>query len=343
MKITFKFYFLFIVFIFFACSSDDNPTPQLPQGDFDFGTFVLNEGGIGSVSFIPYDLNNVEQQIFSAVNPNEDLGAFVQHMFFDDEGRAYIVSGGSNLITVVNRFTFEKIGEITAGLDNPRYGLAHGNNIYVTNQASFATNDDDYVAIIDKINFTASTPLVIGKPVEFIISDGSKIYVQNAAFGSGEGVTVIDPQDNSIASEISTGDGLQNIKINANSLYALHATGIDVINLFNQELISTITLPNELSGAKNLDIYEGKFYFTFGTSVYTADLGDVNLNDTPIITYNSNSPFGSMYGFEVNDGLIYLSDAADFASDGFVEIYDLEGNLIFETNVGIGPNGFYFN
>jgi YVTN family beta-propeller protein len=327
-----------------ACSSDDDASvPPAPQGDFDFGTLVLNEGGIGSVTYISEDFDRVDQQIYQSVNPGEELGAFAQHMFFDDSDRAFIIGGGSNLITVVNRFTFEKLGEITTGLDNPRYGVVEGGNIYVTNQASFMTNDDDYVAIYNADSFAPSTPLVIGKPVEFIISDGSKLYVQNAAFGFGSGITVIDPNTNSVETEIPTGAALQGIKINASTMYALHASGMDVISLSSQTVTSTINLPSDISGATNLDIFNGRFYYTFGASVYSSELAASTLSNTPIITYESQSQFGTMYGFEVNDGFIYISDATDFVSDGFVEIYDLDGNLVFSTSTGVGPNGFYFN
>lgn len=343
MKSIFKINLLLALFIFTSCSSDDDSAPPMPQGDFDFGTLVLNEGGIGTVTYISNDFSRVEQQIYTAVNPGEELGAFVENIFFDNSDRAYIISGGSNLITVVNRFTFEKIGEITTGLDNPRYGIAFGDSLYVTNQAAFGTTADDYVAVYDQESLTASSSIVIGKTVEFIITDGSKLYVQNATFGLGNGITIIDPNTNSVEAEITTGEALRSIKINANSLFALHGTGIDVVNLNTQEISSTIALPDDISGATNLDIFNGQFYYTFGASVYTSPLSASTLSTTPLITYESNSQFGAMYGFAVNDGLIYLSDGTDFASDGFVEIYDLEGNLVFETDAGIGPNGFYFN
>jgi len=44
----------------------------------------------------------------------------------------------------------------------------------------------------------------------------------------------------------------------------------------------------------------------------------------------------------VNEGQIYVGDAADFASNGSVFIYSLEGQLVKEFNVGLAPNSFYF-
>lgn len=344
MKTIFKSTFLILSLFIISCSSDDDSNNRpLPQGEFDQGILVLNEGGIGSVTYISEDFSRVEQNIFTAINPNEDLGQFVQSIFFDDNNRAYIIANGSNLITVVDRFSFEKLGEINSGLDVPRYGLVQEGKAYVTNQASFTTSEDDYVAVINLESLEVETNIDIGKTVETILTDGSQLYVQNAAFGFGQDITVINPDNNTVETQIETEDGLQGVFINANSLYALHASGIDVINLNTLNTTSTKTLPTELSGAKDLSISKGFIYYTFENSVYKSELAVTNLSDEPLFTYESSSQFGTFYGFAVKDGLIYLSDGTDFASDGFIEIYDIEGNFVFETEVGLGPNGFYFN
>ena len=50
-----------------------------------------------------------------------------------------------------------------------------------------------------------------------------------------------------------------------------------------------------------------------------------------------------MYGFAVENDRIYIADGGDFSSDSFVEIYSLNGSLLKNITVGLGPNGFYFN
>ena len=343
MKPFFKPLFALLSFFIISCSSDDDTIAEpLPQGEFDQGFFVLNEGGIGTVSFISDDFSRVEQNIFTAVNPGEDLGQFVQSIFFDNNNRAFIIANGSNLITVVDRFSFEKLGKINTGLDIPRYGTVLNGKAYVTNQASFTTGDDDYVAVINLNSLEVESNIEIGETVEFIKSDGNKLYVQNAAFGFGDKISVINANSNSIETQIQTDPGLQSIVINDNSLFALHESGIDIIDL-NTLNTTSRALPEALSGARNLRISNGNLYYTFGSSVYKSSLSSTSLSDDVLLTYESSSQFGTMYGFEVKEGLIYLSDAGDFASDGFIEIYDTEGDFIFETTVGLAPNGFYFN
>ena len=343
MKQQFKLVFLALFISIVSCNSDDDGG-IISLGDYEDGILVLNEGSqsFGTVSYLSEDFTEVEQEIFTTVNPGENLGFFVQSIFFDDEN-AYIIANGSNLITVVNRYTFEKIGEFTAGLDVPRYGVVVDGTAYVTNLSSFVTDQDDFVAVIDLKNLSLVNQIPLSNTAEHIIYDGSKLYVQNAAFGFGSGISIINPNTNAIEQTVSTGDALQNIAINANSIYALHANGIDVISTSSQEVVSTITLPADISGATNLRISDGQFYYTFNSSVYSSPLSATTLNNTPFITYESNSAFGTMYGFAVRNGLVYIGDATDFASDGFIEVYDINGNFVFETSVGVGPNGFYFN
>lgn len=343
MKLQFKLLILALLIVFVSCDSDDDATPP-SLGDYDNGVLVLNEGSqsFGTVTFLSEDFTAVEQDIFSSVNPGENLGNFVQSIFFDNEN-AYIIANGSNLITVVNRFTFEKVGEFTAGLDVPRYGVVVNGKAYVTNQASFATGGDDFVAVIDLNTLSLDTIIPIMQTVDDILYDGSELYIQNAAFGMGAAVTVVDPASNQITDVIQTGSGLQSIAINVSSIYALHASGVDIISTNTQEVVSTIALPSDISGAKNLRISNGQLYYTFENSVFTSPITASALSNSPIITYQSNSAFGTMYGFAVRDGLIYIGDAGDFVSDGRIGVYDTSGNFVFETAVGVGPNGFYFN
>jgi len=343
-----NFFRITISLLFFAlisCDNDDNNNTSQPEGDYVNGTLVLNEGGFNGssgITFISDDLNRVEQDVFSTVNDGQELGLFPQSIFFDLNGLAYIISNGSNLITVVSRFNFQKVAEINTGLDVPRYGAVLDGKAYVTNQASFDTGADDFVSVINLSDFSVETTIPLTKTAEYIVSDGIKLYVQNASFGVGSEITVIDPANNSIETTIETGDGLQSIHINASTIYAHHNTGIDRISTSSLEVTSTINFPAGLGAISQLDISDGQFYYLSNNNVYTTSIVDNSLSDQPIFSYDASAP-SSVYGFEVNQNLIYIGDALDFASDGKVVVFDTDGNQVFETTVGLNPNGFYFN
>ena len=117
---------LFLLMTLSCSSDDDSPGQVIPDGDFANGTLILNEGTSagGSVSFLSQDLQEIDNSIFEDVNAGEGLGLFLQSIFFDDD-KAFIISNGSNIITVVNRYTFELIGTIDSDLSVPRYGTVH--------------------------------------------------------------------------------------------------------------------------------------------------------------------------------------------------------------------------
>jgi hypothetical protein len=315
---------------------------------FENGFFVLNEGGssAGTVTHVSQDLESSQQAIYQAVNPGDDLGNFLQSIFFDGD-LAYIISNGSNIITVVNRYTFELVGKVESGLDVPRYGIVENGKAYVTNQASFTTNDDDFVAVIDIASLQVEESIIIGDAVEFIEEENGKLYIQNATYGTGNKISVFNPVNNQVETTVTTANALNSFEAEDGKLYALSGSMLEVFNLSDLTLLNEVSLSYGTAAeplvAKNLKIEDGQIYFTADKSVYTMNLNAAQAPTNALLTYSSNSAFGAMYGFEVENDRIYVADGGDFASDSFVEVYDLSGNLLKNITVGVGPNGFYFN
>ena len=361
MKKTTRFLALIFCSILFltSCSNDDDFTPpedsenpenpEEPgeeQGKYKNGIFVLNEGGIGTVTYISDDLENVEQTIFQNVNEGEDLGGYAQSIFFEDD-LAFIISNGSNLITVVNRNTFEKVALIDSGLDVPYYGVVENGKAYVTNLAAFDSGDDDYIAVIDLETYQVENTIAIGDYAENIEEENGKLYILNSNYGVGGSISVFNPATQQIENVIETTDDLNSFEIEDGIIYALGFTKLQKIELASGDVQEEISLAygtdeNPLK-VENIEIEDNQIYFTVGTSVYTLGMEDTEKPEEPILTYNSDSEYGVMYGFEVEDNRIFVADGGDFASDSFVEVYDLEGNLLKNISVGLGPNGFYFN
>ena len=51
-----------------------------------------------------------------------------------------------------------------------------------------------------------------------------------------------------------------------------------------------------------------KIYYTIDKSVYVMNLTATAAPTTPLLTYNSDSEYGAMYGFAVNNGKIYIAE-----------------------------------
>ncbi|MFD2909477.1 DUF5074 domain-containing protein [Flavobacterium ardleyense] len=350
MRTTFKKIALLAVSISFfmvSCSSDDD-NESVSQGVFENGIFITNEGNsalsTASISFIAED-GTVEQDIFRAINPNaEELGTYLQDMFFDDT-RAFIISGSANKITVVDRYTFQYIATISTNINNPRYGVVENGKAFIVNQADWSTGADDYVTVVNLLNYTTST-IALEVSSDRITKANGKVYVSNGYYGSGNSVSVINPATNVVEDVIDLGAGNSPSTLQEKNgvLYVLAGAEIFKINTVDNLISGSTAIPTTIERPKNLTIADSKIYFTGNsTSVYATELNATTVSSTAILSYTSTSAYGPMYGFAVNNGKIYISDGGDFASDSKAYVYSTSGSLLNTHTVGVGPNGFYFN
>ena len=344
----------FSISLFVSCSNDDDDNDNNPKGVYDNGFFILNEGStdVGTVSFSSDDFSIFEKDAYTAANGSDLLGKYAQNIFFDGD-KAYIIAGGSDVINVVNRYTFKLIAKIDTGLKNPRYGVVKDGKAYVTNANTYpewedsATptapgNTDDYVAVIDlatnkfesKINLNATGNRIVEENGKLYITEfyvSSKLLVVNIATKALEAPIVIGVRADTMEEE----DGI---------LYILRSPRVDRSEIVKVKLsdntISRITFPESLDGAGYMDIYNDKIYYTVSNSVYSINTNATAASTTPIVTV---SAIANLYGFAVNNNSIYLSDSGDYKSNSKAYIYNLTGALQKELTVGVGPNGFYFN
>lgn len=351
MKFSKLFLVVFSVFLVVSCNNDDKPTA--PLGDFEKGTFILNEGsaGQGSVSFLSEDLTVFKKNIYTDVNMDDLMGKYAQNIFFSED-KAFIIAGGSNVINVVNRFTFKLIAKIETGLKNPRYGVVYNGKAYVTNANAYAAwpvkpgdigNTDDYIAVIDVASNKYESKIELNNTANRILLENGKLYITEP-YNSSK-VLVVNPATKTLESPIEIGSDGDALEAKSGVLFIMqggYPGKISKVKL-SDKTITTIDFPAALDGSKNLDIYNDKIYYTVGKSVYALDLTATTPSVTPILTYTSSSLYGSMYGFAVNKNSIFFGDGADFASDGKGYVYSLTGTLKKEVTTGVGPNGFYFN
>ncbi|ARN77111.1 cell surface protein [Nonlabens spongiae] len=339
-----KFYKLllsaFAISILIACNGDDDV--QAPRGAYENGTIILNEGGSagGSVSFLTEDRTELAADIFANVNDLPGAGLFLQSIFFDDD-RAFIISNGSNVINVVDRFTFELLGTIDSQLSVPRYGVIYDGMAYVTNQADFSTDQDDYLAIIDLNTYTIEETIVIGGTGERMVIANDAIILQNASYGFGNELRKFDPATRTFSAPLSVDAGLNSIQLLNNQVYALDSEGVKVIDPVNFTITRSLSA-GSLSPS-NLRVANNQLYYTSGSAAYSVSSTSTALSTTPIFDYGSSSLYGTFYGFDVNEDLIYVADAGDFTSEGSIFIYNTNGELIYDGVSGdIAPNSFYF-
>ena len=324
--------------LFTSCSNDDTIDTNVPLGAYDNGVLVLNEGNFGtpnaSVSYISTDFTAVNN-IFGIENSDKKLGDVAQSISFSDD-KAFIVLNNSNVIEVVNRYTFKSIATISGNLKFPRYSAVLNGKLYVTNNKT--------LTVFDAKTFEYVQTIAIGKTTEKIIAANGKLYVTNGAYGSGSTVTAINPQSNNAMSTITVESGVNSIEEKNGFVYVLcgNTTKSKMFKIDTKTDTATSIESTTLTKALNMDIDGEKIYYTKGTGVYTMALNATTFNETPLFSVADNS-FSTFYGFSVIDGKIYSADANGFTGDGVVKIFTTTGTELKTVTVGRGPNSFYSN
>nr|WP_315224185.1 hypothetical protein [uncultured Flavobacterium sp.] len=347
MKFSKLFLIALSVSLFVSCSNDDESNE--PKGIYDNGFFILNEGSQskGTISFSNDDFTTFTKDVYALANTNDLPGGYLQNIFFDGDN-AYIISGGSNVINVVNRYTFKLISKIETGLVNPRYGVAKDGKAYVTNANTYSYinpttgNTDDYVAVINLATNTVDTKIALNATANRILLENGKLYITEPY--NNDKLLVINPSTNTLETPITIGTSGDSMDVKDGVLYILRNPSGDRSEIVKVKLsdktTSKITFPEALDGAGYLDIYNDKVYYTVSNAVYAISSSATTASTTAIFTATS---VANLYGFAVNNNRIYISDSGNYTSDSKAYIYNLNGTLEKELMVGIGPNGFYFN
>jgi hypothetical protein len=373
MKINKLFLVAFISAIFLAsCSKDEieQPPRYEPLGSYDSGVLVLNEGVFNaanaSVSFISFDLNTVQNNIFGLVNPETVLGDTGQSITFNGN-LAYIILNNSNKIQIVNRYTLKAIGAITSGLRNPRYMSIVNGKGYITNWGDSAISTDDYVAVLNLSNNSFLAPIPVLEGPERIIENAGKLYVSHkGGYGFGNKISVINANSNTVLNTIDVGDLPSTMQINNGNLWVLcegkyssltdplQETGgqLKKINLSTNLVTNTYSFATT-SHPSNLELLSDNLYYTIGSDIYKMGLTPIAPATSISLPLNKlfTADFANLYGFGIKNNKIYVSGFSSFNSPGIVKVYSLgqtqdapvTGTLLKNQTVGIGPNGFYFN
>ncbi|MFY8214316.1 MAG: YncE family protein [Flavobacterium sp.] len=354
---------LLMLVFFTSCSSEETtPSPYVPQGDFDSGVLVLNEGNFqqpnASISYISFDFSRTQNDIFFGVNPSTTLGDTAQSIGFNGN-LAYIVVNGSDKIEIVNRYTMVKVGVITSGLQSPRYiAFANGKG-YVTTWGSGV--GDGRIQVINLGSNTVVSTITVNDYPNKIIEHAGKLYVSHNNLGEkGKTISVIDAVTNSVSSVIEVGDLPDTMKIEGDHLWVAclgisdyltptnNTSGSIVqINLTSNAIIQSLFPTNNTERIDYMDLYGNHIFYSKGSKIFKFALTETTLPETPAFTTDA----VYVYGFAVKNNKIYVADAKTFNVNGEVKIYSSGeqfdpnplGTLLKTVEVGVGPNGFYFN
>lgn len=350
---------LLSVGLFFAsCNKDEGKEPVAPKGAYENGIFVTGEGAganSGSISFVANDLSKSENKIFKKIN-KADLGIYLQSLAFDND-RAYIVVDNQNTITVVNRYTFEKVGAITSKLVKPRFMTISNGKGYVTNWGDTSKNDDDFVAVVNLQTLTVEKTIPVALGPERIIANKGKLYVSHkGAFGTNNIVSVIDVATNKVEKKIKVQDKPDELLLDSTGKLVVLCEGktiydsnwavtghtkasISYINTSNNTLDRELTFVEGVHPSQMV-LNGAKLYYSVGKKVFETNVNTTSLPTTHL--FEADTKY--FYGLAVKDKNIYVADGGDFKSNGKLLVYNLATKKkIKDFSVSVGASKIYFN
>lgn len=327
-----------------SCSNvDDNTNPiENPSGEKPYanGILITNEGNFQSsnaeISFISNDLNVTYNKIFATNNNNLNLGDVAQFIGFNGN-LAYIVMNNSNIIQIVDRYTFKKVNQITQELNQPRAIAFSNGKIYVTNA------NNNTVTIYNGTTFAFVKSVSLDYQPEQLVATSGYVYVQTSSFASGNAIEIINSSSDVNSKDLIFDNTMNGITIDGNSIFVLASdANKTTISEIKNEAISKTISNTELKNSRYLTLDNNNLYFTNGTGIYTLSKQLTSIPINPIFNVNDNS-WSTLYGFNVIDGKVFSSDANGFTNNSIVTIYDLSGNELKTFSTEIGTNGFYKN
>ncbi|MDR2236391.1 MAG: hypothetical protein LBE92_09720 [Chryseobacterium sp.] len=336
--------FAFALLLGVSSCSSDNDEQEVFYGN---GYLIANEGKFQSptaeVTFLSSDLNMVQDNIFSTNNDSKKLGDVLQTITFNGDN-AFLLLNNSNRIQIVNRRNFKITGEITAELNGPRYMAFANNNIYVTNDKF---GSDKYVSVYKISDRSFIKKIPVNDAAERIVEVGNNIFVQNASFDFGNKITYINTSTNEVQNVIELPDvNITKMIASNQTVYAI-ATGTTDSYIYHISSTGAVTKTTTLTGianARNLEISNGKFYFSSGTKVYTMDINATAAPTAPLFTVASSAhPYSDLYGFSVINDKIFTSDSNGFTAGSKIVIYSTSGTIIKTLSAGLGSNAVYWN
>ncbi|QCE42236.1 YncE family protein [Psychroserpens sp. NJDZ02] len=335
----------------FSCSNDDDAfMPSEPLGAYENGILVSGEGGPSSISYISNDFSVTENQVYFNVN-DENLGVYLQSVGFNDDKAYVVVDAGT--ITIINRYTFEKLGTIDTGLTLPRYIAFDGTTAYVSDWADPNNATDDYVAVVDLNSNTVTSTIAVSEGPEQVLVNANKLYVSHkGGYNVNNVVSVINTIDSSLET-ITVNDVPDEMFIDNQGHLIVLSSGANQSWLTPPvETVASITRIdlNDNSIISNMEFSEGQHpglmtysdgnaYYVLNNGVYSLSDSDTSLPAASLFNITA----GYAYGLSVKNNLLYVTDAS-FTENSTLKVYDIPAGT--ETNsfdVGLGASKIYFN
>ncbi|MFP3832236.1 YncE family protein [Chryseobacterium sp. SIMBA_028] len=370
-----------ICFLFFAllaliaCRTDEVVIPMevveglTPGQDNGIkGFYVLNEGNMGSnkctLDFFDYTKGNYYRNIYAEINPEvvKELGDVGNDIKIYGS-KLYIVVNVSNKIEVLDAKTAKRIKTIQ--LQNCRYLAFKDGKAYASSYVGPVDINPNApkgkVVEIDTASLAIKREVTVGYQPEELEIVGNQLFVANSGGymvpNYDKTVSVIDLNSFTETKKIDVAINLHRLKKdNYGDLYVSSRGDYYDIpsNLYLVDAATGMVKKNFNIAVSEMTIVNDKLYyygneFNYNTHTYKKTFGVIDVKtekviSNKIIDSDYETIIKTPYGIAVNPITedIYITDARNYVSMGFVYCFDKNGHFKWKTEGGNIPAHFAF-
>ena len=334
-------------FLFSCSNSDDNTIDNGgTEESFKYGYLVVNEGGYGfnnaSVSYISPTISRIHANIFSAKNNGELLGDVAQSITFDGDV-AYIVMNNSNMIRIVDRYTFKQIGEITEEMTLPRYAAVANGKLYVTNSGDVMEKGDEFITVYDLESNSFIKRIDVDIVAEEIFANDNYLYVGSDPWAIEHKIGIFDLSSDELVNTITLENKITGmLKNSGDGIYVLESSSEKsaISKIDGTTLVKNITT-TAARDAQFLALDNGYLYTVAnGNQVFKINATMPNFPSNPAFNISISD---NLYGFNIINGNVFVADTNFLAGTSSVLIYNLQGDFVKWFQGGVGTSKFYKN
>lgn len=368
--------FLFLVLVaLVSCRTDDVIIPmEVVEGLNPVentaikGFYVLNEGNMGSnkctLDFFDYTKGTYYRNIYSEINPNvlKELGDVGNDIKIYGS-KLYIVVNVSNTIEVLDAKTAKHISSIY--LQNCRYITFKDGKAYASSYAGPVDINPlapkGKVAEIDTTSLTIKRTATVGYQPEEMEIVGNELFVANSGGymvpNYDRTVSVIDLNSFTEKKKIDVAINLHRLKKdNYGDLYVSSRGDYYNVpsNLYLVDAATGVIKKDFHIAVSEMTIVNDKLYyygneFNYNTHAYVKTFGIIDVKTEQVISNRIidkeyESIIKTPYGIAVNPITedIYITDARNYVSMGFIYCFDKNGHFKWKTEGGNIPAHFAF-
>lgn len=366
---------MILLILVFSCRGDEyifvyseEETLAPPENTAIKGFYLLNEGNMGTnkatLDFFDYTTGIYHRNIYAEANPNvvKELGDVGNDIKIYGS-KLYAVINVSNIIEVMDAKTAKHIKTIQ--LQNCRYMTFKDGKAYASSHAGPVVLDPNApigkVAEIDTVSLSIQREVTVGYQPEEMQIIGNNLYVANSGGyrfpNYDRTVSVVDLNTFTETKKIDVAINLHHIaKDNYGDLYVSSRGDYYTIpsSLYLIDPVSGTVKKDFGVAVSEMTIVNDKLYFygnefNYNTHTYTKSFGIIDVKTEQIISnkiidQEYVDAIKTPYGIAVNPITedIYLTDARNYVSTGYVYCFDKNGRFKWKTEGGNIPAHFVF-